>query len=635
MSAKRDVGGAAVAMPSQPEPAAAQGTSEGALRALVCGAMQSGKSTLIGRLLYDCGLVGDEEVAVLRAQGRRGRGSANFALVTDELEAERDQGSSIDVAYRALATPRRSIVLADAPGNEGYTRNMATGVASSEVALVVVGAERGLQRQTRRHCCVLSLFGITKVALIVNKMDLVGFDRQRFEAIAEEFAPFARALGIAEVVCIPVVAASGDNIVKASAHMPWYRGPTVLAHLEAVAPAPALEAPPFRFPVQMVTRLGEDFQGLAGTVASGSVRVGEEVTAVPSRRTAHIARIVTFDGERQEVRAGEAVTLVLSRDVGASRGSVLAPPQALPETSDQIAAHIIWLGEEPLLPGRVYGFKAGHQSLTATVTSLKHRINVDNLDEEAAKTLELNEIGTCNLSLSRPLVFDPYGVNRPMGGFVITDRFTGDTLGVGMIEFGLRRATNIRWQKLDVDKSIRAHLKGQTPCVLWFTGLSGAGKSTIANLVEKRLIERGRHTYLLDGDNVRHGLNKDLGFTDADRVENIRRVAEAAKLFVDAGLIVMVSFISPFLSERKMARELFEEGEFIEIFVDAPLPVCEERDPKGLYKKARAGLITHFTGIDSLYEAPTNPELRLNSAEKDAETLAQMVLEHLERKKFI
>ena len=556
----------------------------------------------------------------------------DLALLVDGLQAEREQKITIDVAYRYFSTPRRKFIVADTPGHVQYTRNMATGASNCDFAVLLVDARNGVLTQTRRHACIVSLLGIRKVALAVNKMDLVDFDQARFDAITDDFMSFAAPLGFEAVTAIPVSALKGDNVMRPSPAMHWYHGPTLLGHLETVDVTPEEKEEPFRFPVQWVNRPHLDFRGYAGTVASGAVKPGDEVVIQPSGRRVHVARIVTADGDLDVAHRGDAITLTFAEEVDVSRGDIIAAPEAAPALADQIAARVVWFDEEPMLPGRTYVIKCGYQTATATISSLKYKLNVDNLDHVAGKTLELNEVGSCNLSVSRPLVFDPYGDNAETGSFILIDRFTNATVAAGMIEFGLRRATNIQWQELSIDKVARAGLKGQKPCVLWFTGLSGSGKSTIANLLEKRLHAIGRHTYVLDGDNVRHGLNKDLGFTDADRVENIRRVAETAKLFVEAGLIVMVSFISPFRSERRMARELFQDGEFIEVFVDTPLEVCEARDPKGLYRKARAGLITHFTGIDSDYEAPDDPELALKTKNISAELLTEAVLDELRRR---
>jgi bifunctional enzyme CysN/CysC len=610
--------------------------NRGLLRFLTCGSVDDGKSTLIGRLLYDSQLVYEDQMQSAAARAGAGKAAPlDLALLIDGLQAEREQKITIDVAYRYFATPRRKFIVADTPGHVQYTRNMATGASNCDFAVLLVDARGGILTQTRRHACILSLLGIGKVALAINKMDLVDFDQARFEAIAEDFAGFANELGFDHVTAIPVSALKGDNVVGPSAHMHWYRGPTLLGHLETVDAGRDRGERPFRFPVQWVNRPHLDFRGYAGTVASGTVARGEEVVIHPSGRRGHIARIVTADGDLETAQEGDAVTLTFADEVDVSRGDIIAGAAGAPSVADQLAARVIWFDEEPMLPGRAYTLKCGCQTATATISSLKYKLNVDNLDHVAGKTLELNEVGLCNLSTAKPLVFDPYAENADTGSFILIDRFTNTTVAAGMIEFGLRRATNVQWQELSINKSARAGLKEQKPCVLWFTGLSGAGKSTIANALEKRLHAMGRHTYLLDGDNVRHGLNKDLGFTDADRVENIRRVAEAAKLFVDAGLIVMVSFISPFRSERRMARDLFDQGEFIEVFVDTPLEVCEARDPKGLYVKARAGLIRNFTGIDSLYEPPEHAELKLDTAKSTPESLAEAVLGELRRRHLI
>ena len=613
--------------------------SRGLLRFLTCGSVDDGKSTLIGRLLYDSALVFEDQMLSVERESKRPNaargGELDLSLLVDGLQAEREQGITIDVAYRYFSTPRRKFIVADTPGHVQYTRNMATGASNCDLGVLLVDARQGVLTQTRRHACILSLLGIKKVAVAINKMDLIEFDEARFEEIAEEFAAFARPLGFDLITAIPVSALRGDNVTNPSAHMHWYHGPTLLGHLETVDVSHEAAEGPLRFPVQWVNRPHLDFRGYAGTVASGSVKAGDEVVIHPSGKRGHVARIVTADGDLDEAHEGDAVTLTFAEEVDVSRGDVIAGPQSAPSTSDQIAAKVIWFDEEAMLPGRAYTIRCGSQTTTATVSSLKYKLNVDNLDHVAGKTLELNEVGLCNLTLARPLVFDPYGDNVETGSFILIDRFTDATVAAGMIEFGLRRATNVQWQELFIDKGARAGLKGQKPCVLWFTGLSGSGKSTIANTLEKRLHALGRHTYMLDGDNVRHGLNKDLGFTDVDRVENIRRVAEAARLFVDAGLIVMVSFISPFRSERNMARELVGEGEFIEVFVDTPLEVCEARDPKGLYRKARAGLIRNFTGIDSSYEPPEKAELDLKTSDTSPEALAELVLSELRRRHVV
>jgi bifunctional enzyme CysN/CysC len=610
----------------------AEHEGKGLLRFLTCGSVDDGKSTLIGRLLYDTKRLFEDQLSALEADsskyGTNGDG-IDFALLVDGLVAEREQGITIDVAYRYFATDRRRFIVADTPGHEQYTRNMATGASTADLAVLLVDARQGILTQTRRHAYIVSLLGIRHVILAVNKIDLVGFDEARFREIEQDFAAFAEPLGFRSIVSIPLSARFGDNVIAPSASMPWYRGPSFLGHLESVDVEEGAAGRPFRLPVQWVNRPDLAFRGYAGTVAAGSVRPGDELVVARTGQSARVARIVTMDGDLPEAAAGTAVTLTLDAEIDVSRGDILAPPAERPESSDQIAAHLIWMSDEALLPGRPYLLKAGTRTVGAAVSELRHRVDIETFKPLAAKTLELNDIGLCNLSLAEPIAFDPYEENRNTGSFILIDRFTNATVAAGMIRYGLRRATNIHWQALDVNKVVRARAKGQKPCILWFTGLSGAGKSTVANLVEKKLHLLGRHTYLLDGDNVRHGLNRDLGFTDADRVENIRRVAEAAKLFVDAGLIVLVSFISPFRSERDMARELVESGEFIEVFVEVPLDVAEARDPKGLYRKARAGEIKNFTGISSPYEPPLNPDIRLDTTAGDAETLADRIVTHL------
>jgi bifunctional enzyme CysN/CysC len=611
----------------------------GLLRFLTCGSVDDGKSTLIGRLLYDSALVYEDQIRSAERDSKRANaGRANeldLSLLVDGLQAEREQGITIDVAYRYFSTPRRKFIVADTPGHVQYTRNMATGASNCEFAVLLIDARQGVLTQTRRHACILALLGIEKVALVVNKMDLVDYDQARFEAIAEEFAEFARPLGFELVTAIPVSALKGDNVTSPSPNMHWYHGPTLLGHLETVELGHDARTRPFRFPVQRVNRPNQNFRGYAGTVASGTVKPGDEVVIQPSGKRVHVARIVTADGDLDVAHEGDAITLTFSEEVDISRGDIVAGVEEQPQIADQIASRLVWFDEEPMLPGRGYTMRCGGQTTTATISTLKYKLNVDNLDHVAAKTLELNEVGECNLSMDKPIVFDPYADNTDTGSFILIDRFTNATVAAGMIEFGLHRATNVQWQELFIDKPARAGLKGQKPCVLWFTGLSGSGKSTIANTLEKRLHALGRHTYMLDGDNVRRGLSKDLGFSDADRVENIRRVAEAARLFVDAGLIVMVSFISPFRSERRMARELVGDGEFIEIFVDTPLEICEARDPKGLYRKARAGLIRNFTGIDSGYEPPEQAELSLATRDTSPDVLAELVVAELRRRHVV
>jgi bifunctional enzyme CysN/CysC len=608
------------------------------LRFLTCGSVDDGKSTLIGRLLYDTKLLFDDTLSALEKDSKKFGTTGediDFALLVDGLEAEREQGITIDVAYRFFATDKRKFIVADTPGHEQYTRNMATGASNSDVAVILIDARKGVLTQTRRHAYIASLLGIRHIVLAVNKIDLVHYSQIVFDRIVADFSTFAEKLGFASQVAIPLSARYGDNVIAISERMPWYRGTTLLAHLESVDTDSALAEKPLRLPVQWVNRPDLNFRGFAGTLVSGRVRPGDTIALAKSGRLSKVSRIVTMDGDRSEASAGDAVTLTLTDEVDISRGDVLCDPHARPDVSDQFAAHLLWMAEEELLPGRQYLLKLATSTVPAMVSTLKHRVDVNTLEHMSGKTLSLNEVGYCNFSLSQPLAFDPYCDNRDMGGFILIDRFTNATVGAGMIDFGLRRATNVHWQALDVNKQTRAGMKGQKGAILWFTGLSGSGKSTIANLVEKALVAEGRHTYLLDGDNVRHGLNRDLGFTDADRVENIRRVGETAKLFLDAGLIVLVSFISPFRSERRMARELVDTGEFIEVFVDTPLDVCITRDPKGLYEKARVGAIKNFTGIDSPYEAPQRAEITLATVEAPADAQAEKILRYLRQGGYI
>jgi bifunctional enzyme CysN/CysC len=608
------------------------------LRFLTCGSVDDGKSTLIGRLLYDSKLLFDDHLLALERDSRKHGttgGDIDFALLVDGLEAEREQGITIDVAYRFFATDKRKFIVADTPGHEQYTRNMATGASNSELAIILVDARKGVLTQTRRHAYIASLLGIRHIVLAVNKIDLVEFSQSVFDLISAEFSVFAERLGFITQLHVPISARFGDNVIAKSERTPWYNGSPLLAYLETVNVDSALANQPLRMPVQWVNRPNLDFRGLSGTIVGGRLTKGETVTVAKSGKSSKVARIVTMDGDLDRASAGEAVTLVLADDVDVSRGDVLCAAATRPEVSDQFAAHLLWMAEEELLPGRPYLIKLATTTASGTITSLKHKIDVNTLDHLAGRTLHLNEVGYVNLSMSQPIAFDPYGENRDMGGFIVIDRYTNATVGAGMIDFGLRRATNVHWQALDVNKTVRAAQKGQKPAVLWFTGLSGSGKSTIANLVEGKLLSHGRHTYLLDGDNVRHGLNRDLGFTDADRVENIRRVAEAAKLFVDAGLIVLVSFISPFRSERRLARELMGPGEFIEIFVDTPIEECMKRDPKGLYVKAMAGEIRNFTGIDSPYEEPEKAELTIKTVEAEPVVHASNIVSWLEERGYV
>ncbi len=616
----------------------AQQEKKSLLRFLTCGSVDDGKSTLIGRLLYDSKLLFDDHLAALKKDSKKHGttgGDIDFALLVDGLEAEREQGITIDVAYRFFATDKRKFIVADTPGHEQYTRNMATGASNSELAVILVDARKGVLTQTRRHAYIASLLGIRHVVLAVNKIDLVAFSQTTFEAIVAEFRDFAAKLGFQSLVSIPISARFGDNVIAPSERTPWYRGPSLLDHLETVDVEAALADKPFRMPVQWVNRPNLDFRGFSGTIVGGRLKPGDAVVVAKSGRTSKVRRIVTMDGDLDEAVAGEAVTITLADEIDISRGDLLASPTARPEVSDQFAAHVLWMAEEEMLPGRQYLMKIGARTVPVSVSELKHKVDVNTLEHLAGKTLHLNEVGYANIYAAQPVAFDSYGENRDTGGFILIDRFTNGTVAAGMIDFGLRRATNVHWQALDINKHARAELKGQKPAVLWFTGLSGSGKSTIANLVEKTLFAHGRHTYLLDGDNVRHGLNKDLGFTDADRVENIRRVAEAARLFADAGLIVLVSFISPFRSERRMARELLPAGEFIEVFVDTPLEICMQRDPKGLYQKARTGEIRNFTGIDSPYEPPEKAEIVLHTIGTTPDQLAQEIVEWLRARAIV
>jgi bifunctional enzyme CysN/CysC len=608
------------------------------LRFLTCGSVDDGKSTLIGRLLYDSHLLFEDHLSALEKDSKKHGttgGDIDFALLVDGLEAEREQGITIDVAYRFFSTDKRKFIVADTPGHEQYTRNMATGASTSELAVLLVDARKGILVQTRRHAYIASLLGIRHAVLAVNKIDLAGYSQQVYADIVRDFETFSDSLGFTSRVPIPISARFGDNVYAKSANTPWYEGPPLMAHLETVDVETADAEKPFRMPVQWVNRPNLDFRGFSGTVASGRVAPGDAIVVAKSGRQSTVRRIVTKDGDLEEAIAGEAVTLVLADEIDVSGGDILAPPTARPELSDQFAAHVIWMAEEELLPGRQYLLKSAAKMVPAQVTSLKHKIDVNTFGQLAARTLRLNEIGSANFSVAEPIAFDAYRDNRDTGGFILIDRSTNATVAAGMIDFSLRRASNVHWQALDIDQAMRAEMKGQRPAVLWFTGLSGSGKSTIANLVERSLAAEGRHTYLLDGDNVRHGLNRDLGFTDADRVENIRRVAETARLFVDAGLLVLVSFISPFLSERKMARELVGEGQFVEIFVDTPLDVCMARDPKGLYLKAKAGQLKNFTGIDSPYEAPSTSEIVLDTVNQDAVALAEEVVAFLKKHGYV
>ena len=610
--------------------------NKGLLRFITCGSVDDGKSTLIGRLLYDSKLIFEDQLAALEADSARvgTQGKAiDFALLVDGLAAEREQGITIDVAYRFFATEKRKFIVADTPGHEQYTRNMVTGASTADLAVILVDARKGVLVQTRRHSYLAQLIGIRHLVLAVNKMDLVDYDQTVFDGIVADYAEFAASIGIAQFTPIPISGIKGDNITAApSANTPWYDGPSLIEHLETVEiEQAAAQAKPFRIPVQWVNRPNLDFRGFAGLIASGSVKPGDAVRVVPSGRTSTIKSIVTFDGDLTEAGAGQSVTLTLTDEIDCSRGDVLAAADDPPQTADQFEATLVWMSDEALKPGRGYWLKLATQTVTATVAHPKYEVNVNTMEHLAADTLQLNSIGVAQVTTDRPIVFEPYEDSRELGGFILIDKLTNATVAAGMIHFSLRRAQNVHWQALEVSREAHATLKGQRPAVLWFTGLSGSGKSTIANLVEKKLHAAGRHTFLLDGDNVRHGLNKDLGFTEADRIENIRRVGEVAKLMADAGLIVLTAFISPFRAERDMVRHMMKDGDFLEIFVDTPLAEAEARDVKGLYAKARAGELPNFTGIDSPYEAPENPELWIDTNALSAEEAADIVIELLVR----
>ena len=609
-----------------------QQTDKSLLRFLTCGSVDDGKSTLIGRLLYDSQLILDDQLASLKKESRNrttGEEGIDFSLLVDGLTAEREQGITIDVAYRFFSTDKRKFIVADTPGHEQYTRNMATGASNADLALVLIDARKGVLTQTRRHSFILSLIGVKHVVLVVNKIDLVDYDQSVFDAIVAQYRAFAEPLGFKTLAAVPVSALRGDNMLAQSPQTPWYHGPALVPYLEAIDVSEDRTAQLFRFPVQWVNRPNLDFRGFSGTVASGAIAVGDAVLIASSRKPAVVTRIVTMDGDLKHAVAGQAVTLVLDREVDISRGDVLSRPGETPEYSNQFQARLVWMSEEPAFPGRSYLLKVGSQLVPATITDLKFRTNVNTLEHTAATKVDLNEVVTVTIATDKPIAFDSYLSNGLTGGFILIDRLSNATLGAGTIEFGLRRAQNLTYQSFDVNRAVRAAMKGQQPQIIWFTGLSGSGKSSIANLLEKRLTAEGRHAYILDGDNVRHGLNKDLGFTEAARVENIRRVAEVAKLMGDAGLIVLVSFISPFENERRLAREIAGDLDFVEVYVDTPLEICEARDPKGLYKRARAGEIKNFTGIDSPFEPPTNAELTLHGAQQEPDVLANQLYEWL------
>ena len=603
------------------------------LRFITCGSVDDGKSTLIGRLLYDSKMIFEDQLAALESDskkvGTQGQ-EIDFALLVDGLAAEREQGITIDVAYRYFNTEKRKFIVADCPGHEQYTRNMVTGASTADLAVILIDARKGVLVQTRRHSYLCHLLGIQGLVLAVNKMDLVGYDQATYEAIVADYAAFAKSVGIEGFTALPISGFKGDNITALSANTPWYSGPTLVEHLETVEVQSSRDAEaPFRLPVQWVNRPNLDFRGFAGLIASGAVKPGDAVRVLPSGKTSTVSRIVTLDGDLDEAVAGQSVTLCLADEIDCSRGDVIAAADDPPEAADQFEATLVWLNDEPLHVGRGYWLKLGTQTVSVTVQQPKYAVQINTLEHLAVKTLELNAIGVAEITTDKPLVFEPYTTNRTLGGFVLIDKLTNATVAAGMLHFSLRRAQNVHWQAIDITREAHAALKNQKPRVLWFTGLSGSGKSTIANAVEKRLNLMNRHTFLLDGDNVRHGLNKDLGFTEADRIENIRRVGEVAKLMADAGLIVLTAFISPFRAEREMVRSMLPEGEFIEIFVDTPLEVAEARDVKGLYKKARSGALKNFTGIDSPYEAPENPDIRVNTVEMTVDEAAEHIVKLL------
>jgi bifunctional enzyme CysN/CysC len=610
--------------------------SKSLLRFNTCGSVDDGKSTLIGRLLWDSKSLFEDQVAALEADSKKvgtRQGEIDYALLLDGLSAEREQGITIDVAYRFFSTTRRNFIVADTPGHEQYTRNMVTGASTADLSVILIDARKGVLVQTKRHSFLVRLLGIQHVVLVVNKMDLVDYSQEVFSRIESEYRALAKDMGLPDVTCIPISAVKGDNILERSTIMTWYQGPTLMDVLDNVEiDESRVRQQPLRLPVQWVNRPNSEFRGFAGTIVAGRIRRGAAVRVQPSGRTSKVARIVTFDGDLEEAFAGQSITLTLEDEVDVSRGDLIVPADAPAEVANQFEATVVWMNEAPLLPGRSYFLKIGTRTVSATVAPLKYRVDVNTLQHMAASKLDLNEIGVCDLELDRPIAFDPYQVNRDTGGFILIDRITNDTVGAGMLHFALRRAGNVQWQAVDVNKAARSAIKGQKPCVLWFTGLPGAGKSTIANLVDKKLHSLKRHSYLLDGNNVRLGLSKDLGFSDADRVENIRRVAEVAKLMVDAGLIVSAAFISPFRAERQVARSLVGDGEFVEIFVDTPIAVAEARDRKGLFQKARRGELKNFTGIDSPYQPPENPEIVIDTTTTSAEEAAERIVTYLQKR---
>ena len=603
------------------------------LRFITCGSVDDGKSTLIGRLLYDSKMIFEDQLEALQADskkvGTQGQ-NIDFALLVDGLAAEREQGITIDVAYRFFSTEKRKFIVADTPGHEQYTRNMITGASTADLAVVLIDARKGVLTQTRRHSYLANLIGVRNFALAVNKMDLIGYDRAKYDAIVADYRAFAQSIGIKDFVALPISGLAGDNITIRLNNMPWYSGPTLIEHLETVElDATRDVARPFRMPVQWVNRPNLDFRGFSGLICAGSVKPGDRIRVVPSGKTSTVSRIVTLDGDLDKAVAGQSTTLCLAEEIDCSRGDVIAAADDPPQSADQFECTLVWMSDEPMVPGRSYWLKIGAETVTAIVQQPKYQVNVNTLEHLAAKTLELNAIGVANLAVNKPIVFEPYTDSRQLGGFILIDKLSNATVAAGMVNFALRRSQNVHWQALDVTRERRIALKNQKPAVLWFTGLSGAGKSTIANLVDKKLVRMNRHTFLLDGDNVRHGLNRDLGFTEADRVENIRRVGEVARLMTDAGLIVITAFISPFRAERQLVREMIAAGEFFEIFIDTPLARAESRDVKGLYKKARAGQLKNFTGIDSPYEAPLAPEIRIDTTHVTPEQAADLIVEEL------
>ncbi|MFN7002531.1 MAG: sulfate adenylyltransferase subunit CysN [Roseinatronobacter sp.] len=603
------------------------------LRFITCGSVDDGKSTLIGRLLYDSKMIFEDQLATLEADSKKvGTQGENidFALLVDGLAAEREQGITIDVAYRFFATEKRKFIVADTPGHEQYTRNMVTGASTADLAVILIDARKGVLTQTRRHSYLAHLIGIRHLVLAVNKMDLIGYDQAAYEKIVEDYRAFANSIGIVDFTPIPISGLAGDNITSRSENTAWFDGPVLMEHLETVELDQTTDQhKPFRMQVQWVNRPNLDFRGFSGTIASGHVSVGDEIRVLPSGKTSTISRIVTMDGDLDMAVAGQAVTLCFADEIDCSRGQVITAAKSPVEVADQFEATVVWMDEDALVPGRAYWLKLGPQTVSATVANPKYQVNVNTMEHMAAKTLDLNAIGIANITTDREIPFTPYEDSRDLGGFILIDKMTNRTVGAGLIHFALRRAQNIHWQATDISREHHASMKNQTPMVLWMTGLSGSGKSTIANIVEKKLARMNRHTFLLDGDNVRHGLNKDLGFTDADRVENIRRVGEVAKLMTDAGLIVITAFISPFRSERDMVRSMMQPGEFIEVFIDTPMEEAEKRDVKGLYAKARAGQLKNFTGIDSPYEAPDAPQIRIDTTKMSAEEAADLIIEKL------